>query len=65
MAEKEKARALIAEYEWLRQQAKALDWQSNQIDARLIEIERKLPASYRFPDDPPLSPGFVPKHLRA
>jgi hypothetical protein len=52
---KEKIRTLIYEYEWLRQQAKVLDWQINQLDARLIEIERQLPDSYKFPDDPPLT----------
>lgn len=55
MVANDKTRSLIAEYEWLRQQAKALDRQANQIDARLIEIERQLPTNYNFPDDPPLS----------
>ncbi|MBU4271712.1 MAG: hypothetical protein KKA28_07625 [Planctomycetes bacterium] len=53
MAENEKT--LIAEYEWLRQLAKVLDGQSNFVDARLVEIERQLPDSYTFLDDPPLA----------
>jgi hypothetical protein len=54
-SKREKTRSLIFEYEWLRQQAKVLDWQASQLDARLIEIEKHLPANYQFPDDPPLS----------
>lgn len=49
----QKQNALVAEYEWLRQFDKALDRQSNQVDARLIEIERALPDNYTFTDDPP------------
>ncbi len=45
---------LIAEYERLRCEADKLDERSEQIEARLIELERLLPNNYQFPGDPPL-----------
>ena len=49
----EQTRALIDEYHWLWHLEKTLYWQADQIDARLVEIERKLPDEYTFPGDPP------------
>ena len=49
--ESKNEKALIAEYEWLRQFGKVLDGQSNSVDARLVEIERQLPDDYTFPGD--------------
>lgn len=46
-------KALIAEYEWLRQYDKSLELEANLVDARLVEIERDLPDDYTFIDDPP------------
>lgn len=46
--------ALIAEYEGLRHEANKLDKRSEQVDARLIELERLLPDSYTFPGEEPL-----------
>ena len=45
---------LIAEYEALRRRERELVEQLNAVDARLIEIEDKLPAEYTFPGDRPL-----------
>ena len=46
--------ALIAEYERLRQEADQLFRRTEQVDARLVELERLLPDSYTYPGDPPL-----------
>ena len=46
--------ALIAEYEHLRREADKLDERSEQVETRLIELERLLPNNYQFPGDPPL-----------
>jgi len=43
---------LIAEYERLRREADELDQRSEQIDGRLVELERLLPDSYSYPGDP-------------
>ncbi len=48
--------ALIAEYECLRREEYHLNARSEQIDARLIELERILPDSYTYPGDPSLKP---------
>lgn len=45
---------LIAEYEALRRRERELIEQLNAADARLIEIEDKLPDEYTFPGDQPL-----------
>lgn len=45
--------SLIAEYEWLRLFTQQLDAQTEHVDRRLVEIERRLPDSYTFSDDPP------------
>ena len=44
--------ALIAEYERLRQQMKELAQRSEQVDARLVELEMLLPDSYAYLGDP-------------
>ena len=44
---------LIAEYERLRHEADELNQRSEQVDARLVELERLLPDHYVFPGDPP------------
>ena len=46
--------ALIAEYERLRQEADQLDRRSEQVEARLVHVERLLPDRYTYPGDPPL-----------
>ncbi len=43
---------LIAEYERLRREADELDERSEQIADRLVELERLLPDSYAYPNDP-------------
>ena len=43
--------ALITEYERLRQEANQLDRRSEQIEARLIQLERLLPNRYTYPGD--------------
>lgn len=45
---------LIVEYEELRRRECELVEQLNAVDARLIEIEDKLPDEYTFPGDQPL-----------
>lgn len=46
--------ALIAQYERLRQEADQLQERSEQVDARLVQLERLLPDTYTYPGDPPL-----------
>ena len=45
--------ALVAEYERLRYEANQLEKWSEQVDARLVELERILPGDYIFPCDSP------------
>lgn len=45
---------LIAEYELLRRELEELDKRTNQVDARLVELDKLLPDSYTYPGDPPL-----------
>ena len=52
--------ALIAEYERLRQEADELDQRSEQVDARLVELERILPDSCTYPGDRPLTSNPPP-----
>ncbi len=44
--------ALIAEYQRLRQELDELDERVEQVDHRLVELERILPDSYAHPGDP-------------
>jgi hypothetical protein len=46
---------LIADYEWLRRMMRHLDVQSEQVDRQLVELERRLPDDYEYPDDVPRS----------
>jgi hypothetical protein len=43
---------LIADYEWLRRMATVLEMETDQIDQRIIELERLLPDDYHYPGDP-------------
>ena len=45
------ATALIAQYERLRQEADQLDQRSEQVEARLVQLERLLPNTYTYPGD--------------
>ena len=54
--------ALIAEYERLRHEADQLNQRSEQVDARLVELERLLPDSYTYPGD--RQPSLVPQSWR-
>lgn len=45
---------LIVEYERLRHEANQLNKRNEQVDARLVELEKLLPNSYTYPGDPPL-----------
>ena len=45
---------LIAQYERLRQEADQLQERSEQVDARLVQLERLLPNRYTYPGDSPL-----------
>ena len=42
---------LIVKYEWLRKRLQQLDGQADLIDRELIEMEKRLPEEYVYPDD--------------
>lgn len=42
---------LIADYEWLRRMMCLLDFQIEQLDRQLVELEKLLPDDYVYPDD--------------
>ena len=46
--------ALITQYERLRKEADQPQQRSEQVEVRLIQLERLLPDSYTYPNDPPL-----------
>ena len=52
--EKRQLEETIAEYKRLRKLLRDLDTKAAQTDARLVEVERKLPDDYVRPDDAPL-----------
>lgn len=51
--EKTELAKLIAEHKRLRKLMHDLDVQAASVDGRLVEIERELPATGVYPDDPP------------
>jgi hypothetical protein len=50
---------LIADYEWLRRMMCLLDFQTEQIDLQLIELEKLLPDNYVHPDEAMLASGLT------
>jgi hypothetical protein len=44
---------LIADYEWLRRMMRFLDVQTEQVDRQLIDLEKRLPNDYVYPNDLP------------
>jgi hypothetical protein len=50
---------LIADYEWLRRMMCLLDFQTEQLDRQLVEIEKLLPDDYVHPDEARLASGLT------